>query len=113
MFTPKLQSTPTTLIKLKNGAEVSEAALLSTMKALESFEKNVLALYELLEKCRNPEHKMFGNTKKLAEDAGLLIGDKIHQDTKNIILSAVESHGSLKFSVSMPIEEKSTPSNKK
>lgn len=47
------------MVKLKNGSEVPEPVVVTTMMNIELLmEKNPIAFYELVQKCRNPKHKM-------------------------------------------------------
>jgi hypothetical protein len=80
------------LVELKNGKEVPEQAVITTHMALKAFmkENDIIAMYELLEICNNHEHKMFGNTQALAERHGLIVSGRVHDNTKAIILSALE-----------------------
>ena len=111
MFKTK-PNTPVNLVKLKNGTEVNEMTVRVTMFSLESGKFNFMLLYELLEKCKNPHHKMFSNTQQIAEEMGLMLEGTIHDDVKNIILSAVETLGPLSFAVNSPIAQSNVPYNR-
>lgn len=90
-------------VKLKNGTEVIEPVLITTMINLDALmKKNPIAFYELVQKCRNPQHKMFGNTEQVAESLALIERGSIHDSVRNIVLSAVEGDG-LKMSLSSPV----------
>lgn len=98
------------MVKLKNGSEVPESVVATTMMNLECLmSKNPIAFYELVEKCKNPKHEMFGNTKKVAEELALMNSGSVHDITKNIVLSAVQGE-ELNMTLNSPVE-KNSPSN--
>ena len=64
------------LAKLRNGTEVPAALVPTVMLSLDLLlEKAPVALYELVMKCRDPEHVIFGNCGDKITDVGLLEGD--------------------------------------
>jgi len=92
-------------VVLKNGAKVPEAALLSAMINLRALiNENPSALKELLQKCRDPKHKMLGNTQETVEKLGLIDeSGSVHAITKNVVLSAVQDDD-LGMTLNSPIE---------
>jgi len=119
-------------LKLKNGTEEALPLVRITMLSLSALiEKNPIAFYELVMKCRNQNHKFFGNTAdelvklSLVTESGRLTsqevisigkrldlkdGDSIpeniqyhvHDSIRNIVLSAVEGEG-LSMKLTNPI----------
>lgn len=67
--------------------------------------KNPIAFYELLQKCRNPKHAMFGNSVEIVEKLGLMNSGLVHGTVKNIVLSAVAGDD-LEMTINSPIVEK-------
>lgn len=82
------------MVTLANGSSVSKAALVSVTMNLKLFFKrgDAIELYELHEKCLNPEHRMYGQTGEVAEAHALLSNGQMHADVRNIIMSSL--HGS-------------------
>ena len=99
--------------KAKNGSKVAQPLVITTMMNLEALmESNPMAFYELVEKCKNSEHKMFGNTKDVVAELALIDSSgSVHSSTKDVVLSAVEGEG-LSMSLSSPVAPKSTISSK-
>ena len=90
-------------VKLKNGSEVVEGVLNATMLSLDDLLKeDQLAYYELVQKCKNPHHKMFGNTEKIVGRFGLIVAGSIHDTTRNIVISATQDDG---LSLESPVEQ--------
>jgi len=80
-------------VKLRNGTVVSEAAMVTTMMNLRALkEENNIAFYEFVQKCKNPQHSIFGgtSTEKIISEAGLMSEGKISEDIRNVALSAIE-----------------------
>lgn len=82
------------IVKLKNGAEEADIAVKVTMMSLNMLmETNPIAAYELVQICKNPNHKMFGNTEEVLVDLSLLSEDGVHSVIKNVVMSAFEGEG--------------------
>ncbi len=83
------------MVELKNKTTVPDFVIAVTMMSLDAlFNKDPIAFYELVQKCRNPKHEMFGNTLEIGKKWGLITYDgRIHDYTKNIILSAANGDG--------------------
>lgn len=83
------------LVKLKNESEEVLVLVNATMMSLTKLlETNPMALYELVEVCRKPDHQIFGELDKVLRDFSLLQCDnKPHSSIKNIVLSAIEGEG--------------------
>ncbi len=58
------------------------------------FNTNRLAFNEFVKKCRNPEHRMSGNTLGTCQGLSLMKGDSVHEMTKNATLFLVDTPGS-------------------
>lgn len=112
MFSQNIKSTALNMIKLKNGAVAPETAVIATMTAIGNIKEDVVLLYELLEKCRNPNHPMYGSTESSAQKKGLMTDGKIHEYTRDIILSAVEETAPLTYVVNSPAAVTSSSSNR-
>jgi hypothetical protein len=83
--------------KLKNGSVEVVSLITVTMIALDNLLKgNPMVLYELNEKCKNSEHKIFGQMEPILKDLYLIDADgKVHSSIKNIVLSAIVGEGVL------------------
>ena len=80
------------MCKLKNGSEEAQVLVNATMMHINDLMKSLpgaLDLYELVAKCRDPGHKMFGDSAKHLEERGLLEpGERVHGSIRNIVLSS-------------------------
>lgn len=95
------------MVTLKNGMVETRVLVSTTMFVLgELFEKEPIQLYELVQKCRNSAHKMFGNTAQALADLSL-VGPgpehRVHDSIRNIVLSASEGKGALDLTIVSPI----------
>lgn len=82
-------------VKLKNGEEEAEGLVNITFMLLKDLSKNnPILLYELAEKCRDRNHKFFGNTGDTLREKELVQSDySMHSSIKNIVLSSIEGEG--------------------
>jgi len=91
-------------VRLKNGAEEAKPLVGVTMMSLQKLEQtNPIAFYELVMKCKDDGHELFGNTGDVLQSLAL-IQDKrgqVHNSIKNIVLSAVN----VDMSLGSPVEE--------
>ncbi len=96
-----------TTVVLKNGATEVLPLVNVTMVSLNSLlGSSPMGLYELLEKCRNKDHKIFGNLGDDLIDLALLQDNgQPHGSIKNIVLSAVSGEG-LGMVIGNPIDKK-------
>ncbi|NLH78692.1 MAG: hypothetical protein GX465_16820 [Acidobacteria bacterium] len=85
------------ILKLKNGSEEAEPLVKVTMMSLNQLMQGLpgaIDAYELVEKCKDPAHEMFGDSEKHLIDAGLMEGPgRIHDSVKNVVLSAASGEG--------------------
>jgi len=84
------------IVTLKNGATEADVTVFAAMASLDSLmKKNPMALYELTQKCRDENHKVFNEHLELVLKDGCLMEQdgKIHESIKNIVLSAVVGDG--------------------
>ena len=85
------------ILKLKNGSEECEPVVKVTMLSIQQLMKGLpgaIDAYELVEKCKDPSHKMFGDSEKHLIDVGLMEGPgRIHDSIKNIVLSSALGEG--------------------
>lgn len=82
---------------LKNGAEEALSLVAVTQmivnRMMEGF-PGVIDLYELVQKCRDSNHRLFGNSEANLKAEGLIEpSGRIHDSTRNIILSMVSGEG--------------------
>lgn len=97
------------LIELKNGSKEAEMVIRTTFMSMQDlFKKDPIALYELNELAKNPDHKIFGDKKEVLENAGLLQMGVLHDVTRNIVLSSHEGEG-LKTKFSSPVKQDIKP----
>ena len=94
-------------LTLKNGTVEARVVVTSTMMNLEALlTENPIAFYELVQVCRNPEHRIFSQVQvKSLEELGLLSSGKVHNSIKNVVLSAVEGNG-LDMTLGNPVAPK-------
>jgi hypothetical protein len=89
--------TPT--VTLRTGAEVSAAAVKSTMIALRRLAEGgmttALALYEARQLALDPAHDMWPGTAEALTALGLLKDSRLHDVTRDIVLAAVTEAGDL------------------
>ena len=80
------------LIKLKNGSEEEKALVVVVMVSLQGLlDKNPILFYELVMKCRDSKHELFGDSGKDLQDLALLQQDgNVHSSVRNIVLSAAQ-----------------------
>jgi hypothetical protein len=80
---------------LHSGEEHAASLVAVTMKTLRgAFADDAILFYELNEKAKNPNHEMFGATKKKATAMALCdSGGQMHASVREIILNAVEGEG--------------------
>ncbi len=77
-----------------------------TMMSLRDLmQKNPIAFYELVMKCRNHNHKFFGNAGDVLKGLSLVeTGGSIHDSIRNIVLSAAKGDG-LDMSLGSPVRQ--------
>lgn len=91
--------------KLKNGREEAVPLINVTMVSLQSLmEASPIAFYELVEVCKDKDHKPFGNADVILKNLALMEpGGGIHGSIRNIILSAIDCEG-LEMHLVNPVE---------
>lgn len=79
-------------VKLKNGAEEVVPLINITMVSLQSLmTSSHIALYELVEVCKDKNHKPFGNAEVILKELALMeLDGTIHKSIENIVLSAID-----------------------
>lgn len=82
------------VVELKNGTIEAEA----TVKAVSLSVRHLLAekpivFYELVMKCKDRDHKLFGDAEKDLEALSLIQNGVIHESIKNVVLFSVEGEG--------------------
>lgn len=92
------------MVKLKGGAEVARAILITVTIRLENLmAKNPIGFYELVQLARNPKHKLFGNTRGDLANLALVDDDGImHEEVRKVILASVEGDD-LKMTLVNPV----------
>lgn len=92
-------------VTLKNGTEELDALVRATMSSLEGLlNKNPIAFYELVMKCRDQNYQPFGNTGQTLHDFALLGPDgNVHVGIRNVVLSAVVGDD-LEMTLGSPIQ---------
>ena len=82
-------------VVLKNGATEALSLVSITMFSLSNLLKQKpMCFYELVMKCRDKEHKIWGNLAVDLKELSLIQRDEnVHSSIKNIVLSAVEGEG--------------------
>jgi hypothetical protein len=82
------------LTKLKNGSQELDTMVIVTMRSLQHLAKNdPITLYELVEKCKDKDHVIWGDCESNIKALGLMTRVGVHESIKNITLSAVIGTG--------------------
>lgn len=91
-------------VTLKNGSEIPEPLVTVTMVSLQDLIKsNPIAFYELVMRCRDRDHRLFGNTGEVLKSFALVESNgEIHDAVRDIVLSATEGEG-LEMSLGSPL----------
>lgn len=96
-------------IHLKNGWEEAAPLVATTMLCLKSLiDSNPNAFYELVMKCRDRKHDLFGNAQDVLHERALVeVDGSVHGSIRNIVLSAIRGKG---FNIILgdPIERKTS-----
>lgn len=92
------------LVKLKNGSEEPEVSVRAIMISLEHLVKrDLVALYELVEVCKDRSHYMWPGTANVLKDLRLMGTDgSVHDTVRHVVLSAVTGEG-LSLGVTSPL----------
>lgn len=102
------QSNPLEPVKLKNGATEARAAVAVLMQTLTMLANSQpLMLYELVEKCRKPQHKIWGGLARDLEKLSLVgpaPDNRVHDTVRNIVLSAADGDG-MQLALGSPLAE--------
>jgi hypothetical protein len=79
------------MVMLKNGATVAKPIALVVMLSLKTLlEKDPISFYELVMKCRDSKHSLWGGVDKKLQELKLLASDgNVDRSIKDIVLSAV------------------------
>jgi len=91
---------PNRMALLRNGSKAPMSTVITIMVSLESLRDGgptgLMALYELNKRCGNDEYTVDSSAKQELVDLGLMgEDDRIHEITRNIVLSSVEVEGFL------------------
>src|ERR1700758_7438 len=90
---------PLSMVTLKDGYQVPQSALITTMITLKSVHQECyVALFDLVQKCKDSNYKFvsnpFGDSKKVLREFALIDeSEKVHDIVKHIVLNAVEGDG--------------------
>lgn len=99
---------PNRLVALKNKATLSWSVVQITMVALRNLQASglpgVLAVYDLVQKCKDPEYRLFGQAETLLKNRGLLEqgGKTIHAVCDVAVSAAVGEK--LEFHLENPVQ---------
>jgi hypothetical protein len=107
-------------VKLKNGETASVATIDRTMSSLRSlwygkvegktYEKGKTVVLDLYNKANDNSHVLNQDHKEILKTLGLINGEKICLDVKNIVLSAIEIKDGKIFRINSPISISPSPS---
>ena len=83
------------IVRLRNGAQEAEPLVRTTMMILDNLlETKPIVAYELVMKCRDKNHKLFGQSGADLQNLSLVDANGgVHDSVRNIILSAAEGDG--------------------
>lgn len=91
-------------VVLKNGAEEVEPLVAVVMMSLRTLlRENPIAFFELVQLCKDRNHKPFGTTGTILEQTSLIQNGVLHDSVRNIVLSAVEGEG-LEMRLTSPVK---------
>ena len=94
------------ILKLKNGSEEALPLVIVVMRTLTTMMENgmdCIAVYELVEKCKDDKHMLFGNAEEKLKALALIEqSGHIHDSVRNIVLSAAEGEG-LNMGIGNPV----------
>lgn len=98
------------VVKLKNGAEEAKVLVAGHWLAFKTLqEQHSIAMYELVELCRDPDHELFANAGEVLQGFAMvkMNGSKgvVHDSTRNIVLSASEDYSAENPVLVHPIQE--------
>ncbi len=97
----------TQVVNLKNGTQEAKVAVVTIMSILGDLaDTDPIAIYELHQRCKNPDHKFYGNylltlTKLNLVEGGGVIGNTV----RNIVLSSYVEKGDWDFALESPIAQ--------
>jgi hypothetical protein len=96
-------------LKLRTGIEEAEPLVKVTVMSLRELWKSglpgTLAVYDLVERCKNPSYNIFKKNLETLQDLSLIDSNgNIHDSIKNIVLASVEGEG-MKMKLVSPIQE--------
>ena len=95
------------ILKLKNNSKECEPIVMATMRSIGGLMEGLpgaLDAYELVQLCKDPSHKMFGDSLTSLQARGLIeASGKVHDSVRNIILSSAGGDG-LELHFENPIE---------
>lgn len=85
-------------MKLRNGAEVPQPTVMTTMLSLDALEsrgmEGMIALWELYERAKDENYSVLPHAQEILTNIGLLReGGILHRDTADVILSSFEGNG--------------------
>jgi hypothetical protein len=103
-----------TMATLRDGSKVAGSALHTVTRNIESVrQKNFLAFFDLVEKCKNPSYRFvvnpFADSKAILRKYGLIDeNDRVHDDVRNIVINSIQGDG-LSIELISPIKKEVTP----
>lgn len=78
-------------VVLKNGATESKLLVKAIVVSLKDLiAEDCIAFYELVELCKDPNHKLHGETNEILEKLNFTHDGVIENSIRNVVLSAVE-----------------------
>lgn len=96
------------LVTLKNGSQAFLPMVSIAMVSLHTLlEENPIAFYELVMKCRDSSHRLFGNTNVVLGEFNLIKDDAIDATVRGVVLSAVQGDG-LDMTLGSPVQNVAT-----
>ena len=83
------------IVKLRNGSEEPKPIVVATILSLKSLmETKPITFYELVMKCRDRNHQLFGVSSQDLKALRLIGEDEsVHESIRNIVLSSAEGDG--------------------
>lgn len=93
-------------VELKNGSKAPLPIVDASMMSFSALmKKNPIALYELVQKCKDNQHKLWVGTEPVLKDLGLLDGNGgTHRSVCDVLLSAVTCDG-LDMAIGSPYQK--------
>jgi hypothetical protein len=81
-------------VQLAHGEEVVVLVKVTLLSLDHLIKDNPIGFYELVMKCRDPQHSIWGDQQGKLQELSLVQPDgRVHQSIRNVVLSSVQGDG--------------------